>query len=58
MSRQSIIFSSPQRPDWLWGPSSFLSNEYRRLLTWGEGGKAAGTWNWPLTSILSSWRGA
>jgi hypothetical protein len=37
------IFSSPQRPDRLWGPPSLLSNGYRELLHRGGGGvKAAG----------------
>jgi hypothetical protein len=27
----SRIFSSPQRPDWLWGPLNLLSNGYRCL---------------------------
>jgi len=31
-----------------WGPSCLVSNGYRRLL---PGGKAAGAWSWPLTSI-------
>jgi len=31
-------------PEWLWGPPSLLSNEY-------PGGKAAGAWNWPFTSV-------
>jgi hypothetical protein len=34
------IFSSPCRPDRLWGPPSLLF----------PGGKAAGAWSWPLTS--------
>jgi hypothetical protein len=39
---QSRIFSSPRRPDWLWGhPASYPM---------GTGGKAAGAWRWPLTS--------
>jgi len=28
------FFSSPRRPDWLWGPSSFLFNGYRELFPW------------------------
>jgi hypothetical protein len=31
----SKIFFSPLRPDRLWDPSSFLSNEYRGLFPWG-----------------------
>jgi hypothetical protein len=31
----SRIFSSPQRPDGLWGPPSLLSNEYREALSPG-----------------------
>jgi hypothetical protein len=41
------IFSSLCRPDWLWGPPSFLSNGYRELFALG---KAAGAWRWPLTN--------
>jgi hypothetical protein len=33
----SRIFSSPNRPDRLWGPPNLLFSEYRRL------------WSWPLT---------
>jgi hypothetical protein len=31
----SRIFSSPRRPDRLWGPPSLLSNGYRRALSLG-----------------------
>jgi hypothetical protein len=41
------IFTSPCRPDRLGGPPSLLSNGYRSLY---PRGKAAGVWNWPLTS--------
>jgi hypothetical protein len=29
--RGEEFFSSPPRPDWLWGPPIFLSNGYRRI---------------------------
>jgi hypothetical protein len=29
------FFSSPRRPDRLWGPPSLLPNGYRRLFLWG-----------------------
>jgi hypothetical protein len=39
-----IVFSTPQRPDRLWGPHSLLSNGY---LNGGSfhGSKVAGAWN-------------
>jgi hypothetical protein len=43
----SRIFTSPCRPDRLWGPPSLLYNGYRGPF---PGSKAAGAWNWPLTS--------
>jgi hypothetical protein len=36
------IFTSPRRPDRLWGPPNLLSNWYR--------GKAVGAWSWLLIS--------
>jgi hypothetical protein len=44
----SRIFFSSSRPDRFWGPSNLLSNGYQRPFP--RGGKAAGVWNWPLTS--------
>jgi hypothetical protein len=38
----SRIFTSPHRPDRLWGLPNLLSNGYRRLF---PGGKAAEAWN-------------
>jgi hypothetical protein len=41
------IFSFPRRPDLLWGPPNLLSNWYHGIF---PEGKAAGAWNWLLTS--------
>jgi hypothetical protein len=41
-------FSSPQRPNRLWGAPRLLFNEYRRLF---PRDKAAGAWSWPLNYI-------
>jgi hypothetical protein len=38
---------SPRRPHRVWAPPSLLSNGYRGSF---PGGKAAGSWSWPLTS--------
>jgi hypothetical protein len=43
------FFSSPPRPERLWGTPSLLSNRYQGLFPLGD--KAAGVWSWPLTSI-------
>ena len=42
------IFSSSKRPPWLWSPASLQFNEISGFF---PGGKAAGTWIWPLASI-------
>jgi len=45
-----FFFYSPPRPDWLWGPPSSYS-----VGNGGGGsflgGKAIGTWSWPLSPI-------
>jgi hypothetical protein len=41
------IFSSPHRPDRLWGPTDLLSNGHRGYF---PGSKAARAWSWPHTS--------
>jgi hypothetical protein len=43
----SRIFSSPRRPDRLWGPLRLLYNGYRWLF---PGSKATGTWSSTFTS--------
>jgi hypothetical protein len=44
---QTLSSSPPLYPDQLWGPCILLRYINKRLLT---GGKAAGGWNWQLTS--------
>jgi hypothetical protein len=34
-----MIFSSPPRPDRLWGPPSLSTNGYHGLLLWGQSGQ-------------------
>jgi hypothetical protein len=41
------IFASSPLPDRLWSPASIVSSGYRSLF---PGGKAVGTWSWPVTS--------
>jgi len=43
-----MIFSSPERPEPLWSPSSLLFSGYQVFVPWG---KKAGAWRLPLTSI-------
>jgi hypothetical protein len=44
---KSRIFTSPRRPDRLWGPLNLLSNRYRGSF---PGGNAARAWSWLLNS--------
>jgi len=41
------FFSSPPRPEKLWGPASLLCNGYQGFF---PGRTAAGACSWPLTS--------
>jgi hypothetical protein len=56
-----VFFSSPPRPDRLWGPPSFLYNRY------GGGGltthllvvpRSKNAWSYTSIPHKSSWRGA
>jgi hypothetical protein len=47
-SWQNEVFSPPQHPHRFWGQPYLLSNGYRGHF---PGGKAAGMWSWPLTTI-------
>jgi hypothetical protein len=36
LGRGKKFFFSAQHPDWLWGPRSLLSSEYREPFPWGK----------------------
>jgi hypothetical protein len=36
---KKLFFSSPPRPEWLWGQTSLLSNGYQGLFPWGQSGR-------------------
>jgi hypothetical protein len=44
---KSRTFTSPYRPDRLWGSTALVFNKYRGLF---PGDKTARAWSWPLTS--------
>jgi hypothetical protein len=45
--KENRLFSTPQRPDWLWGPPTLLFNGYL-----GGGGRVAGAWSWPHLDLV------
>jgi hypothetical protein len=45
-------FSTPHCPDWVWGPPSLPSNEYRGSFL---GGKTVGAWSWGTTRFDKGW---